>query len=53
MVRDARMLTGQVKKRLIEVLTEIVERHRQARAAVTGEMVDAFMAVRPLPYMFN
>ncbi|KAL0407910.1 UNVERIFIED_CONTAM: Tryptophan--tRNA ligase, cytoplasmic [Sesamum radiatum] len=44
-----RMLTGEVKKRLIEVLTELVERHRRARAAVTDEMVDAFMAVRPLP----
>ncbi|KAF8392042.1 hypothetical protein HHK36_022382 [Tetracentron sinense] len=48
-----RMLTGEVKKRLIEVLTEIVERHRRARAAVTDEMVDAFMAVRPLPNMFD
>ncbi|KAL6961928.1 tryptophan--tRNA ligase [Sarracenia purpurea var. burkii] len=48
-----RMLTGEVKKRLIEVLTNLVERHRRARAAVTEEMVDAFMAVRPLPNMFN
>ncbi|GLJ15228.1 hypothetical protein SUGI_0248900 [Cryptomeria japonica] len=48
-----RMLTGEVKKRLIEVLTEMVERHRKARAAVTDEMVDAFMAVRPLPDMFG
>ncbi|GAB4839651.1 hypothetical protein Ancab_029177 [Ancistrocladus abbreviatus] len=45
-----RMLTGEVKKRLIEVLSELVERHR---AAVTDEMVDAFMALRPLPSMFN
>ncbi|KAL8146436.1 tryptophan--tRNA ligase, cytoplasmic [Apium graveolens] len=48
-----RMLTGDVKKRLTEVLTDIVERHREARAAVTDEMVDAFMAVRPLPNMFS
>ncbi|VFQ77667.1 unnamed protein product [Cuscuta campestris] len=48
-----RMLTGEVKKRLIEVLTDIVERHKRARAAVTDEMVDAFMAVRPLPNMFS
>ncbi|XWS28463.1 hypothetical protein CRYUN_Cryun25bG0071800 [Craigia yunnanensis] len=47
------MLTGEVKKRLTEVLTELVERHRRARAAVTDEMVDAFMAVRPLPNMFD
>lgn len=48
-----RMLTGEVKQRLTEVLTEIVERHRTARAAVTDEMVDTFMSVRPLPYMFS
>ncbi|XP_019462109.1 PREDICTED: tryptophan--tRNA ligase, cytoplasmic [Lupinus angustifolius] len=47
-----RMLTGEVKQRLVEVLTELVERHRRARASVTDEMVDAFMAVRPLPHMF-
>ncbi|KAK9063060.1 hypothetical protein SSX86_016930 [Deinandra increscens subsp. villosa] len=50
---SGRMLTGEIKKRLIDVLTELVERHRAARAAVTDEMVDAFMAVRPLPNMFN
>ncbi|KAJ7530767.1 hypothetical protein O6H91_14G018500 [Diphasiastrum complanatum] len=43
-----RMLTGEVKKRLIDVLSSMVERHRKARAAVTEEMVDAFMAIRPL-----
>ncbi|KAJ4825019.1 hypothetical protein Tsubulata_023191 [Turnera subulata] len=48
-----RMLTGEVKQRLAEVLTEIVERHRLARANVTEEMVDAFMKVRPLPNMFD
>ena len=83
---EGRMLTGEVKKRLTEVLTGMVERHRMARAAVTEEvkkyidftkrlminqgfvllivtiltkktndnqMVDAFMAVRPLPNMFE
>ncbi|KAG8381956.1 hypothetical protein BUALT_Bualt05G0026500 [Buddleja alternifolia] len=34
-----RMLTGEVKKWLVEVLTELVERHRRVRAAVTDEMV--------------
>ncbi|XP_020593520.1 tryptophan--tRNA ligase, cytoplasmic-like [Phalaenopsis equestris] len=48
-----RLLTGEVKKRLIEVLSKIVERHQKARASVTDEMVDAFMAVRPLPHMFS
>ncbi|KAJ8526637.1 hypothetical protein K7X08_029114 [Anisodus acutangulus] len=50
---SGRTLTGEIKKRLVEVLTDLVERHRQARAAVTDEMVDAFMAVRPFPNMFN
>ncbi|KAM1126203.1 hypothetical protein ACFX2B_040913 [Malus domestica] len=47
------MLTGEVKQLLVEVLTEMVERHRRARAAVTDEMVDAFMAVRPLVHVFS
>ncbi|KAK4741634.1 hypothetical protein SAY87_025222 [Trapa incisa] len=50
---SGRMLTFDVKKRLIEVLTELVERHKRARAAVTEEMVDTFMAARPLPSMFS
>jgi len=32
------MLTGEVKQRLIQVLTELVERHRRARASVTEEV---------------
>ncbi|XP_022861188.1 uncharacterized protein LOC111381623 [Olea europaea var. sylvestris] len=32
------MLTGEVKKRLIEVLTEMVGRHCRARAAVTDKL---------------
>lgn len=39
------MLTGEVKGRLIEVLSEIVERHQRARAAVTEE-------VEPLVYPY-
>ncbi|OWM86112.1 hypothetical protein CDL15_Pgr010936 [Punica granatum] len=35
---SGRMLTFDVKKQLIEVLTELVERHKRARAAVTDEM---------------
>ncbi|KAF9612515.1 hypothetical protein IFM89_000437 [Coptis chinensis] len=33
-----RMLTGQVKSRLIEVLTALVTRHREARSKVTDEV---------------
>jgi len=37
-VRAGRMLTGDVKKRLVEVLTLMVERHQRAREAVTDEV---------------
>nr|CAB3471211.1 unnamed protein product [Digitaria exilis] len=50
---EGRMLTGEVKQRLIAVLSELVARHQRARAQVTEEMVDAFMAVRPRPNMFG
>ncbi|KAK2641972.1 hypothetical protein Ddye_023735 [Dipteronia dyeriana] len=45
-----RMLGGEVKQRLIQVLVDLVERHQKARAAVTDEMVDEFMAKRPLVF---
>ncbi|KAL6643928.1 hypothetical protein ACP70R_018694 [Stipagrostis hirtigluma subsp. patula] len=51
--KEGRMLTGQVKQRLSTVLTEMVSRHQKARARVTEEMVDVFMAPRPLPNMFG
>lgn len=33
-----RMLTGEVKQRLVQVLTEMVEKHRRARVSVTDEV---------------
>ncbi|KAI4987606.1 tryptophan--tRNA ligase, cytoplasmic [Hordeum vulgare subsp. vulgare] len=51
--KEGSMLTGEVKQLLVKVLSEMVERHKRARARVTEEMVDAFMAVRPLPNMFG
>eukprot|EP00850_Spirogloea_muscicola_P023205 SM000337S12901 [mRNA] locus=s337:61905:65533:- [translate_table: standard] len=48
-----RMLTGEVKKRLIDVLTEMIENHRQARANVTDEVLDMFMSVRQMPDLFG
>lgn len=38
---SGRMLTGEIKKRLVEVLTELVERHRRAREAVTDEVTNS------------
>lgn len=43
---SGRLLTGEIKAILIEVLTDLVQRHQTARAAVTDDMVDAFMAPR-------
>jgi tryptophanyl-tRNA synthetase len=51
--KEGKLLTGEVKQILIKVLSEMVERHKRARAQVTEEMVDAFMARRPLPNMFG
>ncbi len=45
-----RLLTGEVKKVLIEQLTEITQAHQVARAAVTDEIVREFMSVRPLNF---
>jgi hypothetical protein len=36
-----------------QVLQELVARHQQARALVTEEIVDAFMAVRPMGDLFG
>ncbi len=40
------MLTDELKTILIDVLVDVVLRHQRARAAVTEEMIDAFLAVR-------
>ncbi|MEW5299662.1 MAG: hypothetical protein WDW36_002655 [Sanguina aurantia] len=45
---SGRMLTGEIKSILVQVLTDMVGRHQVARAQVTEEVVDAFMAVRPM-----
>lgn len=50
---SGRMLTGEIKAELVTVISEIVERHKKARAAVTDEIVDAFMAVRPMPNLWG
>ena len=48
-----RMLTGEIKAELIALLTEMVERHNAARAAVTDDIVDAFMSVRSMPELWG
>ncbi|MCH1932978.1 hypothetical protein L9G16_22820, partial [Shewanella sp. A25] len=44
------MLTGELKKVLIDVLTPIVTEHQQRRAKVTEDLVDQFMSLRPLKF---
>ena len=44
------MLTGEVKARLIQVLTELTQAHQKRRAEVTEEVLDHFFSVRPLEF---
>eukprot|EP01112_Ceratiomyxa_fruticulosa_P010647 TRINITY_DN2825_c0_g1_i1.p1 TRINITY_DN2825_c0_g1~~TRINITY_DN2825_c0_g1_i1.p1 ORF type:complete len:400 (+),score=78.21 TRINITY_DN2825_c0_g1_i1:320-1519(+) len=44
------MLTGEIKQVLIQLLSSLVQRHQEARAAVTNEVVQAFMTVRKLNF---
>jgi len=42
------MLTGEIKKKLIQTIQPIVAHHQAARKRVTEEMVTAFMTPRPM-----
>ena len=44
------MLTGEVKKELIGVLTELISAHQARRAAVTDEILHSYLAVRELSF---
>lgn len=46
-------VAGHVKAELTQVLKDLVARHQAARAKVTSEVVDMFMAVRPMPGLFE
>jgi len=43
---SGRMLTGEIKAKLIDVLTDLVVSFQRRRAMVTDDMVYAYMAVR-------
>lgn len=45
---SGRMLTGEIKGILVNVLNKIIARHQEARAHVTNEIVAAFMSKRKL-----
>jgi tryptophanyl-tRNA synthetase len=48
--KAGRLLTGEVKGRLVEVIQAMVAEHQGRRVGVTDEVVKNFMAVRPLKY---
>ncbi|PRP73564.1 tryptophan--tRNA ligase, cytoplasmic [Planoprotostelium fungivorum] len=47
---SGKMLTGEVKKILIDLLVDMVQRHQEARAAVTEDIVTAFLTPRKLAF---
>lgn len=47
---SGRMMTGQVKQRLIDVMVEYNTSFQARRAKITDEDVAAFMKVRPLEF---
>merc|ERR1712146_106981 len=48
--KSGRMLTGEIKKILIDVIKPIVARHQKSRTAVTDEIVKAFCAIRKINF---
>ena len=44
------MLTGEIKKILIELLQGQVAKHQEIRNKVSDELVREFMSVRPLEF---
>lgn len=48
--RTGELLTGELKRILIDLVAEIVERHKVSRAEVSDAIVDEFMYPRPLEF---
>lgn len=44
------LLSGDIKKKLVEVLTELILAHQEERSKVTDFMIDEFMSVRALSF---
>ncbi|XP_055379940.1 tryptophan--tRNA ligase, cytoplasmic [Condylostylus longicornis] len=44
------MLTGEIKKLAIEILTPVVEEHQKRRKEVTDDVLDQFMVLRKLQF---
>lgn len=45
-----RMMSGEVKQKLIDVMSEYTLDFQQRRAAITDDLVSEFMSVRPLEF---
>ena len=45
-----RMMTGELKRELIDVLQKLVSEHQERRRKVTDEVVTHFMSPRPLNF---
>jgi len=48
--KSGKMMSGEIKAKLIDVLNEIIANHNAARSMVTPDIVDAFMAIRKLKF---
>jgi len=48
--KSGALLSGEVKVILIEVLSDLVKTHQERKAAVTDEVLNSFLAVRPLEF---
>lgn len=44
----ALLTTGEIKKKLIDVVLEILKEHQRRRAEVTDDVLQKFMSVRPM-----
>jgi len=47
------MLTGELKKELITLLTGMIGAHQQRRSKVTPEVISEFMKIRKLKYNYS
>jgi len=45
--KSGKMLSGEIKQVLIDVLVPFIETHKAARAKVTDVMVEEYMRIRP------
>jgi len=48
--KSGKMLSGEIKQVLIDVLVPFIEKHKAARAKVTDVIVEEYMRIRPLEF---